>query len=297
MRYLVALDGSPEALAGLEWVATLPLSAGDEVVLVSVVEPDATLERRARRLQHRDLGLLLDEAWRARREAARCLLDEAGAGTSGWTTPVRQVVMEGHPVAELARLAREMDVDLVVVGPRGRGRVAARMLGSVTRSLLGVLDRPLLVARRPVVLPDPIVVAVDGSAHGDAVIACVSSLAWTRRAAVVVVVVAGGPRPGIARITSRVLADAERALARRIADDAVAVLAASGRSATVALGSGAPSAAITAIAREHGAGLVALGARGAGGFRGLLVGSVAERVLTTAPCPVLAVPAAGRRAR
>lgn len=291
MRYLVALDGSREALAGLEWVATLPLSGDDEIVLASVVEPDAALERRARRLQHRDLGLLLDAAWQARRAAARGLLDEAGVGTSGWTTPVRQVVMEGHPVTEIARLAREMDVDLVVVGPRGRGRVAARMLGSVTRSLLGVLDRPLLVARRPVALPDPIVVAVDGSAHGEAVIARVASLPWTRRAAIVVVVVAGGPRPGLAGITRRVLADAEQALAQRIADEAVASLAAAGRSSLAVIGAGGPASAITAIARDRGAGLVALGARGAGGFSGLLVGSVAERVLATAPCPVLVVPA------
>jgi len=297
MRYLVALDGSADAQAGLEWVASLPLDAADEVVLISVVEPHAALERRARRLQHRELGLLLDEAYEARRRQARRLLDIAGAGTAGWVTPVRQVVIEGHPVTGISRVARDMDVDLVVVGPRGRGRVAALMLGSVTRSLLGVLDRPLLIARRPPALPDPIVVATDGSAHGDAAVALVASLPWTRRARILVVVVAGGVIPGPAGIHRREVADAEQGLARRIADDAVASLAAAGRSASAVIGTGGPASAITTIARERGVGLVTLGARGAGGFRGLIVGSVAERVIATAPCPVLVVPPAGRASR
>jgi len=55
---------------------------------------------------------------------------------------------------------------------------------------------------------------------------------------------------------------------------------------------------IAEIAREVGADVIVVGTRGYGAVVGLLVGSVTQRLLHTAPCPVLAVPAGaayGRR--
>lgn len=52
---------------------------------------------------------------------------------------------------------------------------------------------------------------------------------------------------------------------------------------------GAPAAAIVAAARRRRAGLLVLGTHGRTGVRRMLVGSVAERVVRTARCPVLTV--------
>ena len=52
---------------------------------------------------------------------------------------------------------------------------------------------------------------------------------------------------------------------------------------------GAPAAEILRVAREEAAGLVILGTHGRNGFDRLLLGSVTERVLRYAPCPVLTV--------
>jgi len=49
---------------------------------------------------------------------------------------------------------------------------------------------------------------------------------------------------------------------------------------------------IADVAREQGADLVVVGTRGHGPVTGLLLGSVTQRLLHLAPCPVLAVPAA-----
>jgi nucleotide-binding universal stress UspA family protein len=51
-----------------------------------------------------------------------------------------------------------------------------------------------------------------------------------------------------------------------------------------------PAAAILGCAERVGADLIALGARGALGLRFVTLGSVAERVVRLAPCPVLTVP-------
>jgi len=50
-----------------------------------------------------------------------------------------------------------------------------------------------------------------------------------------------------------------------------------------------PAAAIVDYARANGIGLIVLGTHGRGAFAHVFMGSVAERVVRTAPCPVLTV--------
>jgi nucleotide-binding universal stress UspA family protein len=52
---------------------------------------------------------------------------------------------------------------------------------------------------------------------------------------------------------------------------------------------GSPARAIVDAARDRKCDLIVMGTHGSGGFTHLLLGSVAERVVRTAPCPVLTV--------
>ncbi len=52
---------------------------------------------------------------------------------------------------------------------------------------------------------------------------------------------------------------------------------------------GEPSGAIVEVARKIGADLIVIGTHGRSGVQRLLLGSVAETVLRSAPCPVLAM--------
>jgi universal stress protein A len=53
--------------------------------------------------------------------------------------------------------------------------------------------------------------------------------------------------------------------------------------------------AIVSYARDHGIDLIVVGTHGRTGFSHALLGSVAERVVRTAPCPVLTVPSRERK--
>jgi nucleotide-binding universal stress UspA family protein len=55
-----------------------------------------------------------------------------------------------------------------------------------------------------------------------------------------------------------------------------------------------PSEAIAQTAEEIGANLIVMGTRGLGGIKHVMLGSVAERTLRSAPCPVLTVKASDR---
>lgn len=63
-----------------------------------------------------------------------------------------------------------------------------------------------------------------------------------------------------------------------------------GVSVVTATAGGDPARQIVKYATRHGIDLIVLGAHGRSGVSRVLLGSVAERVARTAPCPVLSVP-------
>ncbi|MEZ5293304.1 MAG: universal stress protein [Vicinamibacterales bacterium] len=63
--------------------------------------------------------------------------------------------------------------------------------------------------------------------------------------------------------------------------------------AVVATARGAPAAAIVTYAAAHDVDLIVMGTHGRGAVAHLLIGSVAERVVRRAPCPVLTIPRRG----
>ena len=78
---------------------------------------------------------------------------------------------------------------------------------------------------------------------------------------------------------------AERQLTAALSDEDRRVL----RATTTMLKSNSPAFAIVGYAKEHDVDLIIMGTHGRGAFAHMLMGSVAERVVRTAPCPVLTV--------
>lgn len=64
---------------------------------------------------------------------------------------------------------------------------------------------------------------------------------------------------------------------------------AAGRHVTIATRSGSPFAQILAYAKEHDIDLIVMGTHGRSGLSHALIGSLAEKVVRKAPCPVLTV--------
>jgi nucleotide-binding universal stress UspA family protein len=63
---------------------------------------------------------------------------------------VMKVELSGYPADELVRHAEDNDAVLVVVGTRGRGRVASAVLGSTSMRVLEHAPCPVLVAKKRV---------------------------------------------------------------------------------------------------------------------------------------------------
>jgi nucleotide-binding universal stress UspA family protein len=82
--------------------------------------------------------------------------------------------------------------------------------------------------------------------------------------------------------------DIERAARGRL-DELVVGSDRSGPRTTTAIRTGSPIYVIIEYAREHGIDLIVMGTHGRGALAHAVMGSVAERVVRLAPCPVLTV--------
>jgi nucleotide-binding universal stress UspA family protein len=62
---------------------------------------------------------------------------------------VHKVVREGTPFYEVIRFAKELNIDLIVMGTHGRGGLVHVLLGSVTEKVVRKAPCPVLTVRHP----------------------------------------------------------------------------------------------------------------------------------------------------
>ena len=135
---LISTDGSPGADAAVADGLELASQTGAKVLFVNV-RPTISL-----------LGAPYEqEKLREQMAIAREAVDGATARAAGLGVEAEAEILEGDPADGILALARTRDVDLVVVGSRGRGAVSAALLGSVSHAVVNGADRPVLVVRKP----------------------------------------------------------------------------------------------------------------------------------------------------
>ncbi len=81
--------------------------------------------------------------------AAQAALDRAVREHNLQRFNVRSEVREGNPFAEIVRLAKERDIDLIIMGTHGRAGLAHVLLGSVTEKVVRKAPCPVLTVRHP----------------------------------------------------------------------------------------------------------------------------------------------------
>jgi len=148
LRYrhvLVAFDASPEAQLALAHAVAMAQVYRAKVALVAVVPPPPLLAWQAPGGIRGIHDAEQEELGKALRAAADGVPDDLSVTTQ---------LLDGDPARELLRLAREGDFDVIVMGSRGRGRVTAALLGSVSNRVMHDANVPVIVIHRPNDGPD-----------------------------------------------------------------------------------------------------------------------------------------------
>lgn len=277
---VVGVDGSESALSAVR------LAAGEAA-------------RRGARLQivHAYLKPLIDDGVPdsgpgdgPRNDAERVL---AAASAAAWAAEPRVEVTARHvrDAPTMALLDAARDAQLVVIGNRGLGGFSGLLLGSVAVHLASRSHTPVLVARGEVHPGGPVVVGVDEAAASRCAVEAAFRVAqqrgaellavraWTLHAAMMM------PLAPVTYHPDQDWADHQRHfLASETADFRQRFPAVTVREELIEGSAGRVLVALSATAQ-----LVVVGARGRGGFTGLLLGSISQQVLYHVSCPVLVV--------
>ena len=178
---IVAVDGSPFAEQAIDSATQLAKALGATITLVQVVEPPNPELQSGLAVQPESPPLSVVEASAPYLERLISKVESKGA------TATAEVGF-GHPATTIARLAREKQVDAIVMATHGRTGLAHGLMGSVALGVVQRADVPLLLVRPTVARaprPEPaskgqMTVATFSSAEADLVREGLELLVTTR---------------------------------------------------------------------------------------------------------------------
>lgn len=293
----VPIDGSPHSARALPVAAALAARSGARIELAIVHDPSAYIPFVPGEVS---IPLYDQEIVQAQRERDQHALDSAVAQLQSQGIAATGVLLDGTIVEALDEHMRANGADLVVLSTHGRRGFERLRLGSVASALLTRASVPMLLIRgagseapdADGVLPSgALLCSVDGSAFAEAILPPASSFAAVTGMPLHLVAVTVPHAISMAPFgTEALLADSSELENEEHARvDYLQRLAATCPAGTTVHAITDMSAArgILDAADEQQCGAIAIATHGRGGFKRLVLGSVADEVIRHAHVPVL----------
>lgn len=265
-RILLAVDGSEFSDGAIRVAQAMAGKCGAELMVMSIgiVNPE----------YNSMVPNLDDEA----EKLARTNVDAAIAAMPG--VACKPIVRVGDdPAVEIVQVAEETRADVIVLGRHGRRGLARWKLGHATAKVVGNAPCPVLVVPRAAGMwTKRILVATDGSRYSELAAVTAGKLAEACHL----------PMTAVSAVHSGHSAE-RRQIAQAAVDAIIDGLKISGIEVRGYLPEGRPEQAILEAAGRDAADLIVVGSHGRTGLDRMLMGSISEKVLNQAQCPVLVV--------
>jgi nucleotide-binding universal stress UspA family protein len=301
---LVPLDGSAFGEQALPLAHTLAVASAAALHLVHIHVPEEIISGDPLLFVPQEVGKAILDQRRG------YLNDVASRLAAGLKAPPSTTLVEGAVVQGIEEQVKNHKTDLVVMTTHGRGPLSRAWFGSTTMALLRKLGVPMVLVRPEEQVHDVaavrpvrhVVVALDGSAWAEQVLGPATELARIAAADCTLIRVIAPLVRGrmdsadlalstldqelLAKLTQ--LHDDDRSAAARYLEQKAQALRTQSLSVrTRLLIHEQPASAILDEANAIGADLIAVATHGRTAIPRLFLGSVADKVVRGAHCPVL----------
>jgi nucleotide-binding universal stress UspA family protein len=279
---LVPTDFSDHARHALRWAMDLALPHGASIVLVHAVEPHPF--GRA------------GEVDRLFTEAAEVELAKEAQVLKDAKTPFTTLALHGKPWRVITETAAGLNADLIVIGSRGLNAIARVMIGSTADRVIRTATVPVLTVHPEDSLPAmrTVLAATDLSDGSTLAIQAARRIMSVVPEFVRLILLHVSPPPyvmGSIEVSAALMPDwneIERS-SREGLERVASAIRGDGLGVEPEVARGFPANTILQKAKEYRPDIIVLGTHGATGLDRMLLGSVAEKVLHHAACPVLTV--------
>ena len=285
MKIVIGVDWSDEAFAAVRTVSDL--FAPESLTLAHAID-----------LRPFETPLIAPaisrQAYEAFKDAMQTAGDEVLDASSkqippGWSR-IERVAEVGAPTSVILDVARKREADLIVVGSRGRNRLAETVLGSVSHRVLAQAPCAVLIARAPFAPIERIVLGVEGYDDGGRLVEWLTKANFLRRPPVTVVSATPYPQyfDPVSVTAFGPWEQASCAAAQQLVNDISGQLKSAGFAAAGAALRGDPARGL--VDEDGTNALIVVASHARKGFERALLGSVSHAVTHAAKCPVLVVP-------
>jgi nucleotide-binding universal stress UspA family protein len=281
-KILVAYDGSKSAKNALVVAARMAKRDNSWVKVLDVVspyngEPELTGDSNIREAVKGPAEQLLEEA--------RQIAEKEGVQIS-------TALAQGEPYERITAIAEEEDCDLIVMGRQGISHLERELMGSVTARVIGHSTRDVLVVPESFIWDGQlksVLLATDGSSNCSAADDVTLKIAEQRSIRVAAISVTKTDISSESAAFSQAAARGNETKAKKILRDFKERAAAKNIDVETYAKHGQPHQEITALAVELGVTAIVMCTHGKTGIKRLLMGSVTQRTIGYADCPVLVV--------
>lgn len=165
MRILCAVDGSEHSQWGIQALETLASQEPEQVGLLHIIDQPALQAATNKNpvAAKRALAAMEKAGTIVLRDAARSARLALGQAATGPRTKLQTILLHGPIAHTIARTARRLKADLILMGSRGLSDIQEFLLGSVSRQVAATAPCPLLVVKQPLESLRRVVFAVDDS--------------------------------------------------------------------------------------------------------------------------------------
>ena len=278
-RILVAVDGSESSKNAFRQACRIALMDKSWLTVITTIPPYEDLFQ---------IPSIQEKVSRALREEGEKVLAGIRKIAKEENAYIKTVLEEGTPFQTIVDTAEEGNYDLIVIGRHGTKPIERALVGSVTARVIGNSQRDILVFPLSTTIGwGRILLATDGSRYSKLATEKTIDIAKAHDSMVHAVSVVDVTEEFQAQAPEAVEKLVEKAkgyveeVKQRAGGEEVKIeaLVREGESYKV----------ITDLSRKFKSDVIIMGSHGRTGIKRLLMGSVTEKVIGYAPCPVLVV--------